>query len=135
MWLFKTRPPFVKIEQNPDGIVDLDENAQVKIDVENKSCSIILKKGGSGAMAFKTVRRPYKGLETLFDFLANEIASTEAKKEEAKQRAVEQVEQEFAETSARLEKAYLEASEEVEVEVPDEEPETEAQEPEAIVEQ
>lgn len=44
--MFDDRPAFVRVIDYNNGIVDLDEMTVVIIDEENKSCNIILKKGG-----------------------------------------------------------------------------------------
>ena len=111
--MFDDRPAFVQVIDYNNGIVDLDEMTVVIIDEENKSCNIILKKGGYKTMV-KTVEKVKEGYEQIY----NDILAYEEQLEE-------KIRQQMADDLERVKTLKSQCIETVEVEVPDEEETTE----------
>lgn len=107
--MFDDRPAFVQVIDYNNGIVDLDKMTVVIIDEENKSCNIILKKGGYKTM-LKTVERVKAGWEEVYEKV---IALEKDTEEKIRQQMAKELE------SIRVMKS--ECIEFVEIEVPDEE--------------
>lgn len=103
------RPAFVQVIDYDYGIVDLDERTVVIIDQENKSCNIILKKGGYKTMV-KTVERVKAGYEEIYE----KAVAFEANLEET-------IRQQMANDLEAVKRIKADCVETVEVEVPDEE--------------
>lgn len=107
------RPAFVQVIDYNYGIVDLDKRTVVIIDQENKSCNIILKKGGYKTM-IKTVERVKAGYEEIYE----KAVAFEAHLEEI-------IRQQMANDLEAVKRIKADCVETVEVEVPDEEVEQE----------
>lgn len=107
------RPAFVQVIDYDYGIVDLDKRTVVIIDQENKSCNIILKKGGEKTM-LKTVEQVKAGYEQIY----NDVIAYEQSLEE-------KIRQQMAEDLERVKTLKAQCVEIVEIEVPDEEVEQE----------
>ena len=105
------RPAFVQVIDY--GIVDLDKRTVVIIDQVNKSCNIILKKGGYKNMV-KTVERVKAGYEEIYE----KAVAFEAHLEET-------IRQQMANDLEAVKRIKADCVETVEVEVPDEEETTE----------
>lgn len=111
--MFDNRPAFVQVIDYNNGIVDLDEMTVVIIDEENKSCNIILKKGGYKTMV-KTVEKVKEGYEEIYEKV---IAFEEHLEEKIRQQMADDLE--------AVKRMKADCVETVEVEVPDEEETTE----------
>lgn len=111
--MFDDRPAFVQVIDYDYGIVDLDERTVVIIDQENKSCNIILKKGGYKTMV-KTVEKVKEGYEEIYEKV---IAFEEHLEEKIRQQMADDLE--------AVKRMKADCVETVEVEVPDEEETTE----------
>ena len=107
--MFDDRPAFVQVIDYDYGIVDLDERTVVIIDQENKSCNIILKKGGKKSM-IKIVEKVKEGYEQIY----NDVLAYE-------QNLEEKIRQQMADDLERVKALKEQCVEQVEVEVPDEE--------------
>ena len=107
------RPAFVQVIDYDYGIVDLDERTVVIIDQENKSCNIILKKGGYKTMV-KTVEKVKEGYEEIYEKV---IAFEEHLEEKIRQQMADDLE--------AIKRMKADCIETVEIEVPDEEETTE----------
>ena len=107
--MFDDRPAFVQVIDYDYGIVDLDERTVVIIDEENKSCNIILKKGGEKTM-IKIVEKVKEGYEQIY----NDVLAYE-------QNLEEKIRQQMADDLERVKALKEQCVEQVEVEVPDEE--------------
>ena len=111
--MFDDRPAFVQVIDYDYGIVDLDERTVVIIDQENKSCNIILKKGGHKTMV-KTVEKVKEGYEEIYEKV---IAFEEHLEEKIRQQMADDLE--------AIKRMKADCVETVEIEVPDEEETTE----------
>lgn len=111
--MFDDRPAFVQVIDYNNGIVDLDKKTVVIIDEGNKSCNIILKKGGHKTMV-KTVERVKAGYEEIYE----KAVAFEAHLEET-------IRQQMANDLEAVKRIKADCVETVEVEVPDEEEITE----------
>ena len=111
--MFDDRPAFVQVIDYDYGIVDLDERTVVIIDQENKSCNIILKKGGYKTMV-KTVEKVKEGYEEIYEKV---IAFEEHLEEKIRQQMADDLE--------AVKRMKADCVETVEIEVPDEEETTE----------
>ena len=107
--MFDDRPAFVQVIEYDYGIVDLDDRTVVIIDQENKSCNIILKKGGKKSM-IKIVEKVKEGYEQIY----NDVIEYE-------QHLEEKIRQQMADDLERVKTLKAQCVEQVEVEVPDEE--------------
>lgn len=107
--MFDDRPAFVQVIDYDYGIVDLDKRTVVIIDQENKSCNIILKKGGKKSM-IKIVEKVKEGYEQIY----NDVLAYE-------QNLEEKIRQQMADDLERVKALKEQCVEQVEVEVPDEE--------------
>lgn len=107
--MFDDRPAFVQVIDYNNGIVDLDKRTVVIIDEENKSCNIILKKGGKKSM-IKIVEKVKEGYEQIY----NDVLAYE-------QNLEEKIRQQMADDLERVKALKEQCVEQVEVEVPDEE--------------
>lgn len=107
--MFDDRPAFVQVIDYDYGIVDLDERTVVIIDQENKSCNIILKKGGYKTMV-KTVEKVKEGYEEIYEKV---IAFEEHLEEKIRQQMADDLE--------AVKRMKADCVEQVKVEVPDEE--------------
>lgn len=111
--MFDDRPAFVQVINYNNGIVDLDKKTVVIIDEGNKSCNIILKKGGHKTMV-KTVEKVKEGYEEIYEKV---IAFEEHLEEKIRQQMADDLE--------AVKRMKADCVETVEVEVPDEEETTE----------
>lgn len=107
--MFDDRPAFVQVIDYNNGIVDLDKKTVVIIDEGNKSCNIILKKGGKKSM-IKIVEKVKEGYEQIY----NDVLAYE-------QNLEEKIRQQMADDLERVKALKEQCVEQVEVEVPDEE--------------
>ena len=107
------KPAFVQVIDYDYGIVDLDKRTVVIIDQENKSCNIILKKGGYKTMV-KTVEKVKEGYEEIYEKV---IAFEEHLEEKIRQQMADDLE--------AVKRMKADCVETVEIEVPDEEETTE----------
>ena len=111
--MFDNRPAFVQVIDYDYGIVDLDKRTVVIIDEGNKSCNIILKKGGYKTMV-KTVEKVKEGYEEIYEKV---IAFEEHLEEKIRQQMADDLE--------AIKRMKADCIETVEIEVPDEEETTE----------
>lgn len=107
--MFEDRPPFVMTIEYNNGIVDLDEKTVAIIDEKNKSCNIILKKGGKKTM-IKTVEQVKPGWEKVYEDVL-----------EFERNLEERIRQQMAEELEAVKRMKADCVKLVEIEVPDEE--------------
>ena len=107
--MFDDRPAFVQVIDYDCGIVDLDERTVVIIDQENKSCNIILKKGGEKTM-IKTVEQVKPGWEKVYEDVL-----------ELERNLEERIRQQMAEELEAVKRMKADCVKLVKIEVPDEE--------------
>lgn len=121
--MFDDRPAFVQVIDYDYGIVDLDERTVVIIDQENKSCNIILKKGGEKTM-IKTVEQVKPGWEKVYEDVL-----------EFERNLEERIRQQMAEELEAVKRMKADCVKLVKIEVPDEEEITEEVTEEVTVEE